>query len=121
MDWEFRNDLPIYSQLMDKLCAMIVSGFYQPGQKLPSVRDLAVQAAVNPNTVQRAFAELEREELIFSQRTTGRYVTEDCAMIERIKHRMAQQRTLQYLQDMKKIGCTQEQIVSLVQQTEEET
>ena len=69
MDWNFRNDQPIYSQLTQRLTEAIVSGIYAPGEKLPSVRELAVEAGVNPNTVQRALSELERDGLVFSQRT----------------------------------------------------
>lgn len=120
MDWVFRDDLPIYSQLMDKLGAMIVSGAFQPGEKLPPVRELAMQAGVNPNTVQRAFTELEREGLLFSQRTAGRFVTEDETLIEREKHRMAAQRTAQFLEDMQKLGCTESEILDLIRQSKEE-
>ena len=77
MDWNFRNDQPIYSQLTQRLTEAIVSGIYAPGEKLPSVRELAVEAGVNPNTVQRALSELERDGLVFSQRTAGRN-TADC-------------------------------------------
>ena len=77
MDWNFRNDQPIYSQLTQRLTEAIVSGIYAPGEKLPSVRELAVEAGVNPNTVQRALSELERDGLVFSQRTAGRFVTEN--------------------------------------------
>ena len=77
MEWQFRNDSPIYTQLTQRLTQAIVAGEFRPGERLPSVRELAVEAGVNPNTVQRAFAELEREGYLYSQRTTGRYVTED--------------------------------------------
>ena len=88
MDWNFRNDQPIYSQLTQRLTEAIVSGIYAPGEKLPSVRELAVEAGVNPNTVQRALAELERDGLVFSQRTTGRFVTENENMIVNAKLRV---------------------------------
>ena len=89
MDWNFRSDQPIYSQLTQRLTEAIVSGIYAPGEKLPSVRELAVEAGVNPNTVQRALAELERDGLVFSQRTTGRFVTENENMIVNAKLRIA--------------------------------
>ena len=75
MDWTFRNDLPIYSQLVDRIKLAIVSGALPPGERLASVRDLATEAGVNPNTMQRALQELERQGLVFSQRTAGRFVT----------------------------------------------
>ena len=77
MEWTFRSDQPIYAQMSRQLSAAIVTGYYSPGQRLPSVRDIAMDAGVNPNTVQRALAELERDGLVFSQRTSGRFVTED--------------------------------------------
>ena len=72
MSWEFQDHLPIYAQLMDTLKRRIVTGRYLPGEKLPSVRELAAEAGINPNTVQRAFSELEREGLIYTQRATGK-------------------------------------------------
>ena len=82
MSWEFQDHLPIYAQLMDTLKRRIVTGRYLPGEKLPSVRELAAEAGINPNTVQRAFSELEREGLIYTQRATGKYVTENEADIK---------------------------------------
>ena len=77
MAWQFRNDIPIYTQLIAQIQQRIVSGALLPGERLPSVRDLAAEAGVNPNTMQRAMMEMEREELVYSQRTAGRFVTED--------------------------------------------
>ena len=75
MNWQFSNDAPIYAQLIRQIRAGIVSGAFSPGERLPSVRDLAMEAGVNPNTMQRALTELERDGLVYSQRTSGRYVT----------------------------------------------
>ena len=83
MAWELRNDRPIYVQIVERIQMQIISGVYKPGDKLPSVRELAMEAGVNPNTMQKAFGELERKELIVTIRTSGRVVTEDDAMIER--------------------------------------
>ena len=80
MEWQFRNDSPIYTQLTQRLTQAIVAGEFRPGERLPSVRELAVEAGVNPNTVQRALADLERDGLVFSQRTAGRFVTGDVSM-----------------------------------------
>ena len=71
MEWQFRNDSPIYTQLTQRLTQAIVAGEFRPGERLPSVRELAVEAGVNPNTVQRALADLERDGLVFSQRTSS--------------------------------------------------
>ena len=75
MNWTFRSDLPIYTQLVDRFVQGIASGAMAPGARLSSVRDLATEAGVNPNTMQRALQELERQGLVYSQRTAGRYVT----------------------------------------------
>ena len=83
MPWNLDNDRPIYLQLMERIQHDIISGVYQPGDKLPSVRDLAVEAAVNPNTMQKALSELERCGLVYSQRTSGRFITDDTAMIKK--------------------------------------
>ena len=85
----FRNDIPIYTQLIAQIQQRIVSGALLPGERLPSVRDLAAEAGVNPNTMQRAMMEMEREELVYSQRTAGRFVTEDGERIRRLRESLA--------------------------------
>ena len=120
MEWNFRSDQPIYSQLMQKLSEAIVSGVFAPGEKLPSVREMAVEAGVNPNTVQRALADLEREELVHSQRTAGRFVTEDENVIKNAKLRLADERVEEFLRSMKKLGCTRDEIIGLIAAAKEE-
>ena len=120
MDWKFRNDLPIYSQLVEQITLGIVSGEYPPGVRLPSVRDLAMEAGVNPNTMQRALQELEREGLVFSQRTAGRFVTEEVDLIQRAKKALARQSAQVFLQDMEKLGYDWEEILSLLEEEKEE-
>ena len=120
MDWTFRNDLPIYTQLIQRLSEGIVSGVYAPGEKLPSVRDFALEAGVNPNTMQRALTDLEREGLVFSVRTSGRFVTENAEMIREAKYRMAEEKAKEFLNSMKKIGCSAQEIVTLLEQMKEE-
>ena len=120
MEWNFRSDQPIYSQLMQKLSDAIVSGVFAPGEKLPSVREMAVEAGVNPNTVQRALADLEREELVHSQRTAGRFVTEDENVIKNAKLRLADERVEEFLRSMKKLGCTRDEIIGLIAAAKEE-
>lgn len=120
MDWNFRSDQPIYSQLTQRLTEAIVSGIYAPGEKLPSVRKLAVEAGVNPNTVQRALAELERDGLVFSQRTTGRFVTENENMIVNAKLRIADERVGEFLRSMKTLGCNKREVISLIEGAKEE-
>ena len=81
MAWELDSDRPIFLQIVARIQSDIITGVYPPGAKLPSVRELAVEAAVNPNTMQKAFAELERSGLVYSRRTSGRFITEDTALI----------------------------------------
>ena len=120
MDWNFRNDQPIYSQLTQRLTEAIVSGIYAPGEKLPSVRELAVEAGINPNTVQRALSELERDGLVFSQRTAGRFVTENENMIVNAKLRIADERVSEFLRSMKTLGCGRQEIISLIEGAKED-
>ena len=95
----------------------IVSGRYQPGDKLPSVRDLAAEASVNPNTMQKAFAELERTGLVYSRRTSGRFITEDCHMIEQLKTSLATEKMEEFLAQMRQLGFQNDEILSLMNQT----
>ena len=85
MNWKFVGDRPVYQQIMALIRGGILTGELSPGQKIPSVRDLAAQAQVNPNTVQRALTELEREGLLVSGGTSGRRVTEEEARLEEMK------------------------------------
>ena len=121
MDWRFRNDLPIYTQLVEKIKLGIVSGELPPGARLPSVRDLAAEAGVNPNTMQRALQDLEREGLVFPQRTAGRFVTEDGGVILRTKKAMAAEELARFLRAMETLGYDREGIIALLNEEKEET
>ena len=114
MDWQFGGDAPIYAQLAEQIKQSIVSGALPPGERLPSVRDLAMEAGVNPNTMQRALTELEREGLVYSQRTTGRFVTEDQVMIEAAKRELAKKQVKIFLTAMTGLGYNAEEILVLV-------
>ena len=116
MNWQFSNDAPIYAQLIRRIRAGIVSGAFSPGERLPSVRDLAMEAGVNPNTMQRALTELERDGLVYSQRTSGRYVTEDRAAIAEARHGLAADRVRSFLTDMVRLGFEKEELLSLLRQ-----
>ena len=120
MTWDIRSDRAIYTQLVEQIQLRIVAGVYPAGSKLPSVRDLAAEAAVNPNTMQRALAQLESLELVFSQRTSGRYITEDEQMIEKLKNTLAIEQITAFFEKMRQLGYTPEAVVALVQQAEEE-
>ena len=115
MDWTFRTDAPIYMQLYERLTLAIVSGGYAPGERLPAVRELAVDAGVNPNTVQRALSELERRGLDYAQRTAGRFVTEDAERIGQEKRLIAEERTKSFLDAMGELGYDRAQTVALLE------
>lgn len=104
MAWNLDSDRPIYAQLLERIQLQIVSGTYGPGDKLPSVRELAAEASVNPNTMQKAFAELERSGLIVTKRTSGRFVTEDKDMITQIRTQLAKEEALSFIEKMKELG-----------------
>ena len=91
MPWNLDSDRPIFIQIIERIQVDIISGLYKPGDKLPSVRELAQEASVNPNTMQKALSELERTGLVYSQRTSGRFITEDTAMINNLKSELAQE------------------------------
>lgn len=114
MKWEFSNDAPIYSQLTAQITVGIVSGAFPPGERLPSVRDLAMEAGVNPNTMQRALTELERNGLVYSQRTAGRFVTEDESMIDAAKRGLAKTQIHSFLAAMTRLGYGREEILTLL-------
>ncbi len=117
MAWDLDSDRPIYAQLVERLQVQIVSGYYPPGGKLPSVRELASVAAVNPNTMQKAFAELERGGLINTQRTNGRTVTEDTELIQSVKLGLAKGHIETFVSRMKELGYTEKEILSLLETT----
>lgn len=114
MPWNFNDDRPIYLQLIDQIQLRIISGIYKSGEKLPSVRDMASDAAVNPNTMQKALTELERTGLVFSQRTSGRFITEDINMIKNIKSSLAKEQIEKFLYSMQKIGYTKQETIELI-------
>jgi DNA-binding transcriptional regulator YhcF (GntR family) len=120
MEWKFRSDLPIYSQLVEQIKLGIVSAKLLPGERLMSVRDMATEAGVNPNTMQRALQELERDGMVYSQRTAGRFVTENMQVIERAKKKFAEEQIRSFLEAMKKLGYQWEEILALLKEKEEE-
>lgn len=113
MAWELNNDRPIYAQIVEIIQLRIISGYYSAGGKLPSVRELAAEAGVNPNTMQKAFMELERSGLITTMRTSGRVVTEDESMIREVKEAIAKQEIENFFKKMREIGFSREQTMEL--------
>ena len=120
MAWNLDSDRPIYAQLLERIQLQIVSGTYGPGDKLPSVRELAAEASVNPNTMQKAFAELERSGLIVTKRTSGRFVTEDKDMITQIRTQLAKDEALSFIEKMKELGFEKNDILALLSAVAEE-
>jgi DNA-binding transcriptional regulator YhcF (GntR family) len=119
MSWEFDTDRPIYKQLQERLLLMILSGKYGAGAQLPTVRELAEEAAVNPNTLQKALAELERDGLVYAQRTSGRFVTEDQGLIRKARTNLAREQTELFLARMEAIGYSRRDTVVLIQTAKE--
>ena len=120
MPWNLDSSRPIYLQIIERVQMDIITGRYQPGDKLPSVRDLAQEAAVNPNTMQKALSELERSGLIYSQRTSGRFITEDKELIQQMKKELAAAEVSAFVAHMKQLGITPEEIRQLLAETIEE-
>ena len=120
MPWNLYSSRPIYLQIIERVQMDIITGRYQPGDKLPSVRDLAQEAAVNPNTMQKALSELERSGLIYSQRTSGRFITEDKELIHQMKKELAAAEVSAFVAHMKQLGITPEEIRQLLAETIEE-
>lgn len=121
MPWILDDTRPIYLQLEDIIKSKIIAGIYKPGQKLPSVRELAAEAAVNPNTMQKALAELERSGLVYTQRTSGRYITEGTAIMQNLKHQLAHDLIQQFLEAMAHLGYTREESIQLlIEESKEE-
>ncbi len=115
MAWDLKTDRPIYMQLMEQIKLYIVSGAYSPGERLPSVRDMAFDASVNPNTMQKALSELERDGLVFSQRTSGRFITEDKVMVEKVRNTLALEQISEFLKKMEKLGYQKAEIIALME------
>jgi len=120
MAWTLNTDRPIYAQIVERLQKEILSGFYPAGSKLPSVRDLASVASVNPNTMQKAFAELEKSGLIITQRTSGRIVTEDIKLIKETQLSLAHSQLQQFLLTMKELGYNKDDIIAFLENTKME-
>ena len=117
MEWKYDDSLPIYPQLVELLKRSIVSGELLPGSRLLSVREMAVEAKVNPNTMQRALQELERSGLVYSQRNTGRYVTDELSSIDQTREQMALEAVHDFMDKMKQLGFSAENAVRIFNET----
>ena len=117
MQWQLRGDRPTYQQIMEKLTEQIVSGQLNAGDKVPPVRELAAQAGVNPNTMQRALQELESRGLLQAQRTAGRTVTADDTALQALRRRRAGTLAAEFLHQMQALGLTEAEIETLLRET----
>ena len=114
MSWSFDNTKPIYLQIMEKIKLQIVSHELEPNQQLPTVRDLASEAGVNPNTIQRALSDLEREGFVYSKRTTGRFVTEDLDLILQSRKQLSEEKLQQFVSCMLQFGYKKEELPNVL-------
>lgn len=119
MDWVLADDRPIFQQLYEQLARRIVSGFYPPGSRLPSVRDLAAESGVNPNTMQRALAQLEQSGLAETNRTAGRTVTTDTEKIQVMRREIVLQAAQEYRKAAEALGYSREEAARLLLEKEE--
>ena len=116
MTWNFVSDRPIYIQLADQIKMGILSGEFPAGERLPSVRDLATEAGVNPNTMQRALSELEREGYLYSQRTSGRFVSADGHVFEQVKESLAMEAIEEFFEKMSRLGLDRQQVIQMMKE-----
>ena len=116
MDYIFDNERQIYIQLVEKLRTQIVSGELKQGERIPSVRELALTARVNPNTMQKALVELENEGLVYTERTNGKFITKNKELIDSLKKELAKEKVINFLNDMKNIGIDYKDAIMYLQE-----
>lgn len=116
MDFEFDDNKPIYKQLVDKLKIAIITGYYKSGDRLPSVRDLAMEISVNPNTIQRALGELENEHLIYTKRTLGKFVTDDLENIQKVRLEIGTMKVDNFISDMHLLEFERDEVIQLMKE-----
>ena len=119
MAWHFSSDRPVYIQIADRITRFVLSGEYKPGEQIPTVRQLALEAAVNPNTVQRAFAELENVGIVISKGTSGRFVTESNESIEQSRNKLAKKIVCDFIKNTNSLSLTKEQVISMIEEVAE--
>ena len=114
MQWKLTDGRPIWTQLTEQLTERIVSGIYPLGSRMPSVRELAAEAGVNPNTMQRALAQLEADGLVSTNRTAGRTVTEDSTSVEQVRQNLAEDKMELYVTGMATLGYTETEAANML-------
>lgn len=117
---QYDTNVPIYLQIIEKIKHKIIAGEWNAGERVSPVRDLALEFGVNPNTMQRSLSELERDGLLYSERTSGRFITKDTALIASVRDTMAQEVILNFRRKMSRMGYTGEQIIALLEGIKEE-
>lgn len=117
MPWKLDSDRPIYIQLIERIQQDIASGVYQAGDKLPSVRELASEAAVNPNTMQKSLSELERLGFVYAYRTSGRFITEDKQILNKMKKDLAKSHIKEFFERMELLGFNKSNALELIKST----
>lgn len=115
MPWDLSGNTPIYSQIIEHIKMCVALGNYKCGDKLPAVRELAAEASVNPNTMQKALSELEKDGLLYTQRTAGRFITEDAEVIRKLREDLATNHIEYYLTKMKSLGYSKEEAISMLE------
>ena len=118
MVWKFTGDRPVYQQIMEQIQGAVLSGEFAPGERIPSVRDLALQAQVNPNTMQHALQELEQQKLLTAAGTSGRYVTGDLQVLESVRALSLRQLALDCAQRFAACGLSPAQAAEYLLQLE---
>ncbi len=116
MAWKFTSDRPVYLQITDRIIKSILSGEYKPGEQIPSVRQLALDAAVNPNTVQHAFTELESEGIVVSRGTLGRFVTEDKEILEHSRRALAEKIVKDFVININDLSVSKAQAIEMIEE-----
>jgi len=115
---DFNKNTPIYIQIQEQMKLDIISNKYNPGEKIPSVREFALKLKINPNTINRALLELEEQKLIITKRTNGKYITEDKKIIEKEKTKLINKKIDEFIQDMKQLGIDKKEIINIIKEME---
>ena len=118
MKWEIDERLPIHKQLVDEIIKRVVNKYYAAGERIPPVRELSVEAKVNPNTMQKALQELEEKKIIYTQRTTGKFITNDVKIITNLKNDISNKVIINFLKDMKNLGFDKNQALEMLNEIE---
>lgn len=116
MAWSFSSEKPVYIQIAERITMSVLSEEYSKGEQIPTVRQLALEAAVNPNTVQRAFAELEAKGIVVSKGTLGRFVTEDGSVLENSRNELAKKLTDNFVKKMGYLSVSKEEMLKMVEE-----